>query len=319
MFEALELENRITHFVADLRDPALTRERILQIQPDFVFHMAAQTIVATAYEDPLETFQTNVMGTVHVLEALRLLRHSCTAIMITSDKCYENIEITEGYKETDHLGGKDPYSASKGACEVAIHSYFCSYFDKPDSPVRLVSVRAGNIVGGGDWAVSRLVPDCMRAWSAGSPVAIRNPLSVRPWQHVLEPLSGYLRVAQMLHGHASLNGEAFNFGPWSDRLFTVAGLIRRIANRWGFPEGDDPVVIQENPAFKEANLLVLDSAKALQKLAWRTLLDLDQTADLTASWYRAFYEKNTNLYELTREQILEYVRLAEANKMEWTV
>ena len=177
------------------------------------------------------------MGTAHILEALRVHNKKCTVVMISSDKCYENVEWEWGYRENDHLGGKDPYSASKGACEIVIHSYFYSYFKQPESNVRLVSVRAGNVIGGGDWAVNRLVPDCIKAWSNGEIVTIRNPYATRPWQHVLEPLSGYLRAGEILSRDIEINGEPYNFGPPANQINNVLEMLEQLRLHWGFPHG----------------------------------------------------------------------------------
>lgn len=211
-FAAAGLVERIQDYRLDIRDGTALKSLVQDIQPDFVFHLAAQPLVRRSYADPVETWQTNAMGTINVLEALRGLKNPCVAVLITSDKCYDNVEWVWGYRETDALGGPDPYSASKGAAELAIRSYVRSYFPK-DGPVRIGVGRAGNVIGGGDWADDRIVPDCVHAWSRGETVQLRNPLATRPWQHVLEPLSGYLNLAIALHLDAKWHGEPFNFGP----------------------------------------------------------------------------------------------------------
>jgi CDP-glucose 4,6-dehydratase len=231
LFEDLLLDDKINYIAADIRDADKMKILFNEIKPDFVFHLAAQPIVLSSYNDPVETMTTNVMGTVNILEALRFLNHNCSAVIITSDKCYDNVEWLWGYKETDALGGKDPYSASKGASELMVKTYACSYFMKPQSQIRIISVRAGNVIGGGDWAENRIVPDCIRAWLKNIPVEIRSPQSTRPWQHVLEPLSGYLQAGMRLSEDILMNGEAFNFGPNSDQNKTVKELISGLARK----------------------------------------------------------------------------------------
>ena len=211
LFDQLRLEERIGNEIADVRDPAAVRKSIEKAQPDFVFHLAAQALVRYSYEHPLETYATNVMGTAHVLEALRSLEKPCAAVIVTTDKCYENREMDYAYAEEDHLGGHDPYSSSKGAAEIVTSGYRRSFFGQ--SPVRIASARAGNVIGGGDWALDRIVPDCIRALQRGEAIAVRNPAATRPWQHVLEPLSGYLWLAAQLYQPSTLNAQlatAFN-------------------------------------------------------------------------------------------------------------
>ena len=215
-FEAAALEELVDDKQIDIREQEALQSIVLDTQPDFVFHLAAQSLVRLSYVNPLETYQTNVFGTLNLLEALRSLEKPCVAVLITSDKCYDNVEWIWGYRETDRLGGLDPYSASKGATELMISSHVRSFFPF-DSSVRIGIGRAGNVVGGGDWADNRIVPDCMRAWSRGENVTLRNPRSTRPWQHVLEPLSGYLTLASALYENPQLHGEPFNFGPPADR------------------------------------------------------------------------------------------------------
>ena len=215
MFSGLRLHEHLNHVTGDIRNKDEVEEAIRSVKPDFVFHLAAQSIVSLSYEDPSLTYSTNVIGTLNVLEALRSVKHRCCAVLITSDKCYHNSEWNWGYRETDPLGGKDPYSASKAAAEILIHSSFQSFFNLDDSPVRLVSTRAGNVIGGGDWKQDRIVPDAIRAWSKGEAVTIRAPRSTRPWQHVLEPLSGYLLAGRALSQGEKISGEAYNFGPRS--------------------------------------------------------------------------------------------------------
>lgn len=317
MFEALELKDKIEHHEADINNLQLMIDLVKNIRPDFVFHLAAQPIVSRSYAHPIESLQTNIMGTANVLEALRLSNHKCTVVMISSDKCYENVEWAYGYRETDHLGGKDPYSASKGACEIVIHTYYHSFFKQPNSSINLVSVRAGNVIGGGDWAEKRLVPDCIKAWSKKETVEIRNPASTRPWQHVLEPLSGYLRAGQVLFNNPSINGEPFNFGPPADQIFTVEDMLQELGKQWGTGNDETLININPNSNFHEAGLLKLNCDKALAQLKWKPVMNFKNTIKLTATWYKEFYEANKNMFQLTANQIDDYIAFAKEKSLAW--
>ena len=219
-FEVAELAKSIEDHRLDIRDGDELKLLVSRTQPDFVFHLAAQPLVLQSYLDPVGTYQTNVLGTLNLLEALRSLKKKCTSVFITSDKCYKNVEWVWGYRETDTLGGQDPYSASKGAAELVIRSHVKLFFPT-DGPVRIAVGRAGNVIGGGDWAQDRVVPDCVRSWAKEEPAKLRNPQSTRPWQHVLEPLSGYLNLAAELSQRSELHGEPFNFGPPAHQNHTV--------------------------------------------------------------------------------------------------
>jgi CDP-glucose 4,6-dehydratase len=258
LFECASIEPRITHYSGDIRDLDSLVELIKNTRPEFLFHLAAQAIVSTSQQDPITTISTNTIGTANVLEALRLTGHSCVTVIITSDKCYENHEWDWGYRESDQLGGKDIYSGSKGAAEIIFHSYYHSFFKTSDANVRLATARAGNVIGGGDWAMDRIVADCMRCWANGQPVSIRNPNSTRPWQHVLEPLSGYLALAASLYYSSELSGEALNFGPSSHQNNTVVDLIQELSRHWGFSNSQVAYEIQLEQPNKEAQLLKLN-------------------------------------------------------------
>lgn len=311
LFEITKLEKHINHKFIDIRNLEATSSYINTVKPDYVFHLAAQPIVKTSYDDPVDTMSSNIMGTAHILEALRKSNHKCVAVMITSDKCYDNVEWEWGYKETDALGGKDPYSASKGAAELMIKTYFHSFFNKPDSNVRLSAVRAGNVIGGADWAAHRLVPDMFRSWSNDETVTIRSPYATRPWQHVLEPLSGYLKVGQVLSENKKLNGMAFNFGPNSDQNKTVLDLLNEIATYWEHSEKNEMFEIVPNTNFHEAGLLKLNCDRALHYLNWKPTLNFNQTVEFTASWYNSFYnKKDVNMFDYTNNQIMRYVTIA---------
>lgn len=310
IYEILQLEQHIDHRFVDIRTAPLVRQHIAQIKPDFIFHLAAQPIVLQSYKDPLETFATNTIGTANILDAVRYLDSPTTLIMITSDKCYENVEQTQGYREDDRLGGKDPYSASKGAAELVIHSYYHSFFK--DSIHRLASTRAGNVIGGGDWAYGRIVPDIARAWLADQTLTIRSPQATRPWQHVLEPLSGYLTLGEKLTTQTQKHGESYNFGPPTDRFYTVQEVLDEAKTH--FTKAGKKASVEVIPSqFHEAGLLALNCDKAAAELGWKTTLDFAQTIDMTANWYLE-HDRNTNMIEYTNKQIDEYIAKMQSNK-----
>tara|TARA_B100000073_G_scaffold348438_1_gene367287 strand:+ start:3923 stop:5032 length:1110 start_codon:yes stop_codon:yes gene_type:complete len=317
MFEELKIIKRIKHFNCDIRELTKVKKIIENTRPDYIFHLAAQPLVSISYKDPFDTFSTNVLGTASILEAVRLLNHKCTLILITSDKCYDNVEWSWGYRETDTLGGKDIYSGSKGAAELVFKSYFHSFFSKSDSKINCVSVRAGNVIGGGDWAEDRIVPDCMRSWSESKPVIIRNPYATRPWQHVLEPLSGYLRLGQILNQNKEVNGESYNFGPPANQNINVKTILTDLSKNWGFVDGFEAYKIINKTKFHEAGLLKLNCDKALAHLGWVATLDYDQLINFTTSWYYKFYKQTEDMYEYTLEQINEYQKLAAMQSSEW--
>jgi CDP-glucose 4,6-dehydratase len=323
LFEELKLGDKIQHYFIDIREKDAVKNIFQQTKPDVVFHLAAQPIVSTSYEDPVDTFSTNVMGTANILEALRSLDNSCNAVIITSDKCYDNVEWIWGYRENDILGGKDPYSASKGAAELVIKTYYNSYFKVADSKIKIVAVRAGNVIGGGDWALNRIVPDCVKAWFNTNAVNIRNPSSTRPWQHVLEPLSGYMRVAQLMtENKINLSGEAFNFGPNADQNYTVLELLKAISEHWQFKKeiGEHFNVDINNKTFHEAGLLKLNCDKALAMLEWKPVLEFNDTAALTGKWYNSYYNvPATNYFDITVEQIKEYTIKAKQKNIRWAI
>ncbi|GHT15602.1 CDP-glucose 4,6-dehydratase [Bacteroidia bacterium] len=317
LFEVLGLQQRITHYTADVRNAETVQKIIHEVRPNFVFHLAAQPIVLESYKNPADTIATNVMGTTNVLEALRVLNLQCTAIVITSDKCYDNVEWLWGYKETDALGGKDVYSGSKGAAELVCKCYYHSFFSKPTSQVRIATARAGNVIGGGDWAINRIVPDCMRAWSEGRIVEIRSPQATRPWQHVLEPLSGYLLLGQALHANAALNGENFNLGPKTERSYTVQTILQDLSQCWHFANPQSAYKIIGDVAFHEAGLLKLNCDKALLALNWTATLDYKTLIDFTGDWYYQFYNPKQDMFACTMKQIETYEELAKQQQQQW--
>ena len=285
-----------------------------EIQPDFVFHLAAQALVRRSYNAPLETLAVNGLGTANVLEALRGLKKPVVAIMITSDKAYDNVEWKWGYRETDRIGGKDPYSASKGLAELVLQSYLHSFFRAPSTQLRLGIARAGNVIGGGDWAEDRIVPDCVKAWAQGASVVVRNPSATRPWQHVLEPLSGYLILVQELSKRIDFHGEAYNFGPPSNQNHTVGELIDGMVKYWPSLNWTD-VSSDKHP--HEAGLLKLNCDKAYADLAWLPALCFDETVRFTAEWYKTFYEGSGSMHDFSLSQIYQYTQLAALRGISW--
>lgn len=316
MFESLDLAEHNHHKFGDIRDREKINGYIQEVRPDFIFHLAAQAIVSTSYAEPFDTITTNVIGTASVLEAIRNITWQCTCVLITSDKAYDNVEWIWGYRETDALGGKDVYSGSKGAAELVIKSYWKSFISSMDN-IRLGVARAGNVIGGGDWAKDRIVVDCIKAFSNGETVEIRCPKSTRPWQHVLEPLSGYLTLGWYLATDRCENGEAFNFGPRAEQTKTVFELTRDLAQEWGI-DPDKAARITGDVPFKEATLLKLNCDKALAYLNWHSTLHYSQCVHIIAEWYKAFYiEKCKDMYRLTVSQINYYMQEASREGLLW--
>jgi len=315
-FQASKVHGFVEDYRVDILNQHKVREVVEACQPDFVFHLAAQALVRPSYKDPLETMSVNAMGSVHILDALRYLNKKVVAVMITSDKAYDNVEWIWGYRETDRLGGKDPYSASKGMAELAIRSYVESFFNKPDSNVRIGVARAGNVIGGGDWGVDRIVPDCMEAWANSNTVDIRSPNATRPWQHVLEPLSGYLTLADNLYKDNHYHGEAYNFGPSSDQNHPVSKIIDEMSKYWDKVKWND--VSNNNVHVHEAGLLKLNCDKALSDLGWYAALHFEETVKMTVEWYKHYYDnKDKSMYDFTVSQILTYTKIAELQGLIW--
>lgn len=298
LFDQLQLARLSDHLISDIRDAERLAARVAQVQPDVVFHLAAQPLVLASYDDPLETWDTNVMGTAHMLDALRGLDRPCAAIMITTDKVYENRETMTPYTEADRLGGHDPYSASKAACELVIASYRKSFFR--DHRVRIASARAGNVIGGGDWAENRILPDIARALAKGDAIPVRNPVARRPWQHVLEPLSGYMRLAEQMLTGADV-AAAYNFGPEEADVRPVRDLVEGACRIWDGTWED-----QSDPnAPHEAGLLSLSIDLAKSALGYKPRWGFDQGLANTISWYRAVHE-GADPAALTAAQIAEF-------------
>lgn len=312
LFDQLGLASRVKDRRGDIRDLAVVRAAVDAAKPEFVFHLAAQPLVRLSYEQPVETYATNIMGTVHVLEAVRLAGIPCTVVVVTTDKCYENTERAHAYREEEPMGGHDPYSSSKGAVEIAVSAYRRSYFSAPDSPVRLASARAGNVIGGGDWALDRIVPDCMRSLQRGETVPVRNRHATRPWQHVLEPLGGYLWLAARLAADRKF-ATAFNFGPTPAATQPVATLVEEILKHWPgrWEDRTDPKAVHE------ATLLSLAIDKADRELGWKPVWDFPATIAETVEWYREVARNPGAAPALTRRQIGAYEAAARNLKLTW--
>lgn len=315
-FEALGLSDRIEHFQGDVRNKSSLQDAINQFRPEMVFHLAAQSLVRKSYEDPILTFETNSIGTLNLLDCLRNQPSVIATVLITSDKCYENVEWLWGYRENDRLGGKDPYSASKACAEIISRVYMESFF-KEKGP-SIATTRAGNVIGGGDWALDRIVPDCVQAWSKQEKVVIRNPNATRPWQHVLEPLSGYLVLGQkLLQGDPGVKNESFNFGPSAKVNQSVGDLIIDMAQYW--PGAEWRFEQEVDSGKPESTLLKLNCDKALHLLNWSPVLDFSETIRMTGEWYQGFYgKKSSSIAKITSKQIEGYVEMATQLNLAWT-
>lgn len=308
LFRDLDLERRMRSDLIDLRDFDAVSAAIGRFRPQVIFHLAAQALVRRSYADPLGTFAVNVMGTAHVLEAARRVGTVRAVVCVTSDKCYDNREWVWGYRETDPLGGKDPYSASKAAAEIVAGSYRQALM--PGSRLRLATARGGNVIGGGDWSEDRLVPDLVRAIRSRAPLVLRNPDAVRPWQHVLELLHGYLLLGARLLAADDAAVGAWNFGPARASEVAVRRLVEQALAAWG----GDPIPVQiEASALREAGILKLDAAKAEAELGWRPRLGFARTVRLTMEWYRDYSARPTDARALVEAQIAEYARIAAAS------
>ena len=312
-FDALNLSKFMTDLRGDIRNFQEIQAAIQKESPDIVFHLAAQPIVQRGYTDPRLTFETNMAGTLNVLEACRLSASVQSLVIVTSDKAYRNMEWEWGYRESDSLGGDDPYSASKGAAELVCRSYSESFLNEMP---RMATARAGNVIGGGDWSLARIIPDCVRAWADGQTVTIRSPRSTRPWQHVLEPLSGYLCLGAELLQSERYSGESFNFGPDAKVIQSVSELLHTFSNYW--ENALWKIDTSESSQTKEHKLLKLCCDKALVELGWHAALDFNDTIQLTAEWYKGFYGMaESATMDLTIAQISEYVTKAAKMELSW--
>lgn len=315
LFESLNLKNKITHIIGDVRDEKHLILVFEKYQPEFVFHLAAQPIVRISYKYPKLTYETNILGTVNVLEAVRKTKSIEVCIMITSDKCYNNKEWVYGYRENDSIGGFDPYSSSKGCAELIITAYRNSFFNPKDydknHTVALSSVRAGNVIGGGDWREDRIVPDCIKMLSQKREIIIRNPNATRPWQYVLEPLNGYLLLGSKMHKDGIRYSSAWNFGPNDESIVTVNELVKLIIINWG--SGTHKVNKSSN--LYESGLLKLDISKARTLLGWNPVYNIYETIEKTVNWYRNFYNgiKKEKLFKISLNEIRDYAKHSNKN------
>lgn len=301
-FKMLGLENKIDHIIGDVRDSSKLISSLTDFKPEIVFHLAAQPLVKKSYNDPVETFSTNVMGSVNLLEAVRESNTVKSLVYITSDKCYENVEWIWGYRENDMVGGRDPYSASKGAAEIVFSSYLRSYFDM-NPLLGAASTRAGNVIGGGDWSVDRIIPDIVRAIENKKPLVLRNPKATRPWQHVLEPLSGYLLLAYNLYKEPKKYSGSWNFGPSGSEVKTVEEISKIMIQHFG----EGTIELENAGDTHEAQLLHLNCDKAHQVLNWHPRWNSDETLETTAEWYKWIHDER-DAEVITRKQIQNYFK-----------
>lgn len=310
MFEELNIQNKISKsIIGDILDNEKLQAEMKAFEPDIVFHLAAQPLVRLSYAEPILTYQTNVIGSLNVLEAARHTQSVKAFVNITTDKCYENKEVNRGYKEDEPMGGYDMYSSSKGCVEIMSLSFRRSFL-QAEGTYAMATARAGNVIGGGDWALDRLIPDCVRYINAGEKIEIRNPVAVRPWQHVLEPLSGYLLLGEKLLEEGKKFAEGFNFGPNEDSVLRVAEVAQKVCEYYGKGE----VVVQKRDDLHEANLLMLNIEKAEQVLGWTPTYTADEAVRKSVEWYKHFYSQDTDMCDFTMKQIKEFEESIKWNK-----
>ncbi len=304
-------DKQIKNYFFNIQNYTKLKKIILQNQPDYIFHLAAQPIVSLSFLSPLDTWKTNLIGTGNLLETLKFIKKKCVVIIVTSDKCYkiqENKKIIF-FKESDALGGNDPYSASKASSEIIFMSYYKSFLEKKKN-LSIVSVRAGNIIGGGDWSKDRIIPDCVRSWIKSKSVYLRNPNSIRPWQHILDALNGYLLLAKIISKSKKLNGQSFNFGPDKNSIKTVKNLCETFKIYWS---GKNKIKIKKNKQFYETKTLALSVEKAKKKLKWKPILTFNKSLNLTANWYQNYYKK-FDIIDNYEMQIEYFKQLCKKNK-----
>jgi CDP-glucose 4,6-dehydratase len=303
-FNLVRKNIKINSYYFDIRNKKKLEEVVIKEQPDYIFHLAAQSIVYKSVLNPRFNWETNVIGLLNLLESISKLKKKCYGIIITSDKCYKNLEQNKGYKETDILGGIDPYSASKASAEILFQSYYQTYIHNKKKNIRLCTARAGNVIGGGDWSNYRLIPDCMKMWLNNKSPTIRNPNATRPWQHVLEALSGYLTLAFELTKKKQLNGESFNFSSDKIKNITVLNFLKKINKKW-------PVIkwkIENKNKFYESSLLQLNNSKAKNILNWKAKLNINETIDFVVDWYKGFKVNRENIFFISQEQIIKFMK-----------
>jgi CDP-glucose 4,6-dehydratase len=313
-FVASKIGKNIKNIKLDIRNRKSLERKIATFKPDFIFHLAAQALVGLSFKDSSLTWESNVLGTLNILEALKKLKNKCNVVIITSDKCYFNRETHSGYKETDILGGKDPYSASKSSAEILVHSYVASFFSK-QKLIRITTARAGNVIGGGDWSSNRIIPDCIKSWSQNRVAKLRNPSSTRPWQHVLEAVGGYLCLAVNLKFNEKLHGESFNFGPSLSKEYSVLDLVKNMSKHW-----TNTSWIKNSKSkkkFFESGLLRLNCNKAKKLIKWNSILKFNELTLMVVDWYRNYYFDKKNAPRITHEQIKKYQHLAIKRSSKW--
>lgn len=301
------IRNKITDLRGDIRDGQFLKDVFFKYQPEIVFHLAAQPLVRLSYEIPVETYEVNVIGTINVLEAIRTSESVKVGVMVTTDKCYENKEQIWGYRENEPMGGYDPYSSSKGAAEIAISSWRRSFFNPEQYEKHgksIASVRAGNVIGGGDWALDRIIPDCIKALEKEKAIEIRNPKAIRPWQHVLEPLSGYMLLAQQMWNNPTSYCEGWNFGPKAESIATVWDIATKLVLNYGSGELKD---LSNHATPHEANLLMLDISKAKFRLGWEPRMNIDQTITLTIDWFKRYTYEDS--YSICLDHIKRFINI----------
>lgn len=303
LFNIAAVKENMTSIEGDIRDYRCLVDVIKKFKPEIVFHLAAQSLVRKSYKDPIETFSTNIMGTVNLLEAIRYCDNVRVLINVTTDKCYQNKEWIWGYRETDSLGGDDPYSCSKACSELITSTFRRSFYQEED--ILIASARAGNVIGGGDWSADRLIPDIIESLICNKQILLRNPYAIRPWQHVLEPLSGYLMLAEQMWSLGNGYGEPWNFGPSDENMITVGELSERMISLW---RSKIQCVYDNKIQLQETQILKLDSSKANVKLRWKPILGIDDTLKWTVDWYKAF-DSNDNMKKTTLQQIKNYQML----------
>jgi len=317
LFETLGLENEITHIIGNVQDNQNLSDNIEKYKPEIVIHLAAQPLVRVSYEDPVETFRTNILGTVNILDSIRKSGSVSSCVVMTSDKCYQNLDADRFHKETDPLGGSDPYSASKGAAEIITNSFRNSFFNKSN----IATVRAGNVIGGGDWAKDRIVPDCIRALTTNKKIMVRNPSSIRPWQFVLEPISGILWLGSKLYTKPEKYSEAWNLGPNQTSNITVEKVVQNIIRIWDKDGSEKGSWLDTSKESKnqpnESISLLLDSTKALTSLEWKTIYSFETAINQSVSWYKSYYNNDTSMKELSVHQIEQYSKTADQMNITW--
>jgi len=321
LFETLSLENEITHIIGDIQDKQNLSDNIEKHKPEIVIHLAAQSLVRASYEDPSETFQTNILGAVNILDSIRKLDYVKACVIMTSDKCYQNLNSNHFHKETDPLGGNDPYSASKGAAEIITNSFRNSFFNTEknhDKNTGIASVRAGNVIGGGDWARDRIIPDCITALTTEKKIRVRNSSSIRPWQFVLEPISGILWLSSKLYTNPKTYSTAWNFGPNQTNKITVEKIVQNIIKIWNRGDWVDVSKESKDQSIESVSLL-LDSTKALNSLEWKTIYSLETAINETISWYKSYYNNHVSMRELSINQIEQYSKKANQMNIAWAI